>query len=78
LRLEGEALSLGQRALDLEHGNIANALYRVYLTYRQRFIEERRLGDGPRAEGAWCEALIDARQLEAFVNDTWLRMIRSS
>ena len=77
-RVEREALDLGQKALHIEHGNIANALYRVYMTYRQRFIEERGLRDAPKATGGWCEALLDARQLEAFVNDAWERMIRRS
>jgi len=77
-QLESDALDLGLIALEREHGNIPNALYRVYMTFRQRLIEERALRNAPDAKDAWCEALLDARQLEAFVNDAWAGMIKQS
>lgn len=79
LRLEQEALRIGLIALDAEHGHLPNSMYRVYMAYRTQFLEERGLMDAAPGVGeAWREALTDARQLEAFVNDTWAELIRDS
>jgi hypothetical protein len=75
--LENEALAIALNALDLEHGNIPNALYAVYMTYRTQFIRERSLPMGTaNPSAALSDALLDARQLEAFVNDAWAMAIR--
>lgn len=74
--LEQEALTAGRLALRAEHGNLPNALYRVYMTFRERFLNQRELhGAQQERPDEWVEALVDARQLEAFVNDTWVSLI---
>ena len=75
-RLEEEALRIGLAALDAERGIIPRALYRTYEHYRTRYVEERGLMDQrPGGAEEWRDALTDARQLEALVNDTWARLI---
>jgi hypothetical protein len=74
--LEREALTAGREALSAEHGSLPNALYRVYMTFRERFLSQRGLhGAQQERSDEWLEALIDARQLEAFVNDAWVSLI---
>lgn len=78
-QLEEEALRIGLVALSSEHGNIPNALYEVYEHFPERFIEERGLMDvAPGVGEEWREALTNAHQLEAFVNDTWVITIWSA
>ena len=74
--LEQEAHDLAMQFLKEEHGNIPNALYRVYDHFRQKFL----FGD----RGAWStdpdvtgELMTDARQLEALVADDWAAAIRA-
>ena len=75
-RIEQAALAAGRAALRTEHGSIANALYRVHMTFRERFLRDRGLEGAQASRPAeWMDALIDARQLEAFVNDTWAAQI---
>jgi len=62
--------------LDEEHNVIPNALYRTYMHFRTMFVAERRLARDTTDPETWREALTDARQLEAFVNDRWADAIR--
>jgi hypothetical protein len=75
VRLEREALAAGLVALEAEHGNLANALYSVHVTFRSRFLEERNLVAGGEHPVEAQEAILDARQLEAYVNDSWAAAI---
>ena len=73
--LDEDAATIGIGALQRD-GNIANALYAVYQAFRLRFLEERGLMDiVPGRCEASCEALTDARALEAHVCTQWASLI---
>lgn len=76
-RLEHEALQVGLLALEEEYGNLPNTMYRIYAAYRTRLLKERGLIDAPPGE-EWQEALTDAKQIQAHVNDSWVRVIREA
>lgn len=71
--LEAEALDVGMTMLSEERGLIGEALYRTYMHFRTKFVTERGLASD---DGRWPDALTDARQLEAYVNDTWSKALR--
>lgn len=74
--IEAEALRIGLDALEHEGGNLANALYHVYTTFRERFLEARGLIDSAPGSGdQWHEALDDARVLEHHVSQLWTAAI---
>jgi hypothetical protein len=76
-KLEQEAVEIGRTALFDEHGNIANALYRVYLTYRTRFLTGPCASPSDRDQQT-VQALADARTLERHVSLTWAATILTS
>ena len=76
-QLELEAVEIGRAALCDEHGNIANALYRVYLTYRTRFLTGP-IGSPQDRDQHTVHALADARMLERHVSLTWATTILTS
>lgn len=70
--LEREALTVAREALVEAGGNITDALYATYVTYRYRFLGWHRLLDSPPARTAeWIEALEDARTVERYVCEQW-------
>lgn len=73
--LEQEALQIGLQALHEHDGRITDALYAVYMHFRQRFIEERGLMDRAPGGDTWTETLTDARHLEHYVSQIWATQI---
>jgi hypothetical protein len=74
--LQQDAASVAIEELRRERGDIANALYKTYLTFRHRFLEERGLMDVvPGREASSIEALEDARLLELYVCQRWASII---
>lgn len=62
-----------------EGGDIANALYKTYMSFRQRFLEERELMDVvPGRDASSIEALEDARLLQFYVCQRWACIIREA
>lgn len=74
--MQREAISIATEALKQEQGNIPNALYKVYMAFRERFLEERGLMDtAPGGHASSVEALEDARLLEFYVCQQWASII---
>lgn len=58
--------------LHAENGDIPNALYRVYMHFREKFIEERGLMDvTPGTTIEWLEMRQDAMKLRDHVAQCW-------
>lgn len=79
--LRGEVLLVGILMLDKEHGDLARALYRTYLVYRERFLRDRGLMDtidldaAPRIRREWREARTNARRLQLHLGGRWTSAI---
>lgn len=74
--LHREALSIAREELKSECGDIPNALYKTYMGFRMRFLEERGLMDSvPGRDASSIEALEDARLLEFYVSQQWVSAI---
>lgn len=72
-QLEAEAIDFGLSLLHDEKGDIPNTLYRVYMHFREKFIEERGLLDTTWDMNplAWDEVRYDANVLRDYVSQCW-------
>ena len=80
-RLRHEALVVAQVMLDQEDGDLSRALYQTYMTFRERFLRQRRLTDttyrdpDSRVAQGWAEAKAAARSLRDYVSGCWASAI---
>lgn len=73
--LEAKALEIAIDFLEATNGNIPDALYLTYMSFRSKFAEERDLMDRAPSGDAWREMVVDARQLEHYVSGVWTTAI---